>query len=220
MVKIKPGKKPTLSQSLDSKLANLIYRMLDERTQGNKKKNGDHNEDEFANIALARDLQITDAIVYVQQKDLSLQRVKKVMLEKTLERIIRDIREEEKIEMHNILGDDEPMDSDFEGVDVDELMEVKDDNNMNKSVVNLWNIKPAEVPVETTPAAEADDVNTPEGEQIEIIEQVDGSTKEEKKSKKRSKDSSRPSKRQKGMCFYFMLTPQDTPLLHPHRILT
>lgn len=191
MVRIKPAKKPTLAQSLDSKLASLVYRLLDEKTQENKRKNGE-TEDEFAHIALARDLEAADALVYVQQKDLSLQRVKKVMLEKTLERIIREIREEEKIEMHNILGD-EPMDSDFDGVDVDDLMDVKEENDMNKSVVGLWNIKPADLQADTeTPPVEETE--------IQVIEQVDGTAKEEKRSKKRSKDSSKPSKRQKGMC--------------------
>jgi ribosome biogenesis ATPase len=201
MVRVRAGKKPVLSQSLDLKVSNLVYKLLDEKTQENKKKNGDDNEDQFANIALARDLKISDALIYVQQKDLSLQRVKKVMLEKTLERIIRDIKEEEKIEMQNIIGeDDEPMNSDFEGIDVDDLMDVKDQNQMNKSVVNLWNIKQADVPSET-PMDTA--TETEKDEQVEMIERVDGSIKEEKKSKKRSKDSSRPSKRQKGMLLLF-----------------
>jgi ribosome biogenesis ATPase len=201
MVRVRAEKKPVLSQSLDLKVSNLVYKLLDEKTQENKKKNGDDNEDQFANIALARDLKISDALTYVQQKDLSLQRVKKVMLEKTLERIIRDIKEEEKIEMQNIIGeDDEPMDSDFEGVDVDDLMDLKEQNQMNKSVVNLWNIKPADVPSETPMDTSAE---TEKDEQLEMIEQVDGSIKEEKKTKKRSKDSSRPSKRQKGMLLLF-----------------
>lgn len=201
MVKVKSAKKGSSSQSLDSKLSNLIYRLLDEKTEDNKRNNTDDNVDEFANIALAKDLRISEILLYCQQKDLSLQRVKKVILEKTLDRVLKDIRTEEALEIQNIKGDDEPedeiLDSDFEGVNVDDLMDVKDQNTLNKSVVNLWNMK-SESNNDTPNDTEKEDTEK------QIVEEVDGSNKEIKKSKKRSKESSRSSKRQKGMCFYFL----------------
>jgi ribosome biogenesis ATPase len=195
MVKIKPKKSPTVSASLEGKLTNLVYRLLDEQTAANKKKNPDQ-EDEFANIALAKNLKAIDALMFAQQKDLSLQRVKKVLLERTLDKVLKEIRTEEQIELQNIVGEEEQAqdDSDFDGVNVDELMDVKDNNLLNKSVVGLWNLKNEasdSTPVDVTPV-ETDDNR-------EIVEQVDGSSVE-KKSKKRSKDSSKTSsKRKKGM---------------------
>lgn len=201
MVKVKSGKKNSSSQSLDSKLSNLIYRLLDEKTEDNKRNNTDDNIDEFANIALAKDLRISEILLYCQQKDLSLQRVKKVILEKTLDRVLKEIRTEEAQEIQNIKGDepeDEVLDSDFEGVNVDDLMDVKDQNTLNKSVVNLWNMK-SESNNDTPNDTEKEDTEK------QIVEEVDGSSKEIKKSNKRSKESSRSSKRQKGM-LYFKLT--------------
>lgn len=178
MVKIKAKKSQAASNgSLETKLTNLIYRLLDEQTAENKKKNPDE-EDEFANIALAKDLKSIDALIFAQQKDLSLQRVKKVLLERTLDKVLKDIRAEEQLEIQSFTGDQEMNDdSDFDGVNQDELMEVKDNNNLNKSVVELWGLKTESTPVET-----------------------DENKDDEKKSKKRSKDSSKSSsKRQKGM---------------------
>lgn len=202
MVKVKSGKKSNLTGSLDTKLSSLIYRLLDEKTEENKRNNVEENQDEFSNIALAKDLRVSEILLYCQQKDLSLQRVKKVMLEKTLDKVLKDIRNEEAIEIQNIRGEDpeEVLDSDFDGVNVDDLMDVKDTNTLNKGVVNLWNLKsdtntPTETPIDT---------EKEEPEQKEIIEEVDGSTKEVKKSKKRSKDSSKSSsKRQKGKYYSF-----------------
>lgn len=192
MVKVKPPrKKNALSQSLDDKLKNLIYRLLDEKTEDNKRNNTEENEDEFGNIALAKDLRVGEVLLYCQQKDLSLQRVKKVLLEKTLDKVLKDIRTEEAIEMQSFKGDEPEEDSEFEGVNVDDLMDVKDSNTFNKSVVSLWGTKK-----ENTDTPNDTEKEEPE---TEIVEQVDGSSKEVKKSKKRSKDSSRPSKRQKGM---------------------
>ncbi|ONH67610.1 Ribosome biogenesis ATPase RIX7 [Cyberlindnera fabianii] len=193
MVKIKSGKKGTsLVQSLDLKLAGLIDRLLEEKTAVNKRNNPDE-EDEVSLIAMAKDLTLSETMLYAQQKDLSLQRVKKVVLEKTLERILNQIREEERAEFESVYGhapQEEENDSDFDGVEVDELMDVQDTNDMNKSVVNVWNIKPADVP---TPAAETPEVTEKE-DTSEVKDEVENDSK---KSKKRSKDSSRPSKRQK-----------------------
>lgn len=201
MVKVKSSKKNNLTQSLDTKLSNLIYKLLDEKTEENKRTNTEENKDEFANIALAKDLRTGEILLYCQQKDLSLQRVKKVVLEKTLDRVLKDIRAEEAIEIQNIKGDDpeENLPSDFDDVNVDDLMDVKDQNTLNKSVVNLWNTK--------TESNETPNETEKEEPENQMIEEVDGSSKEIKKSKKRSKDSSRPSKRQKGKsnfpCFCF-----------------
>ncbi|KAH3672955.1 hypothetical protein WICPIJ_009964 [Wickerhamomyces pijperi] len=224
MVKIKSNKKgPTLSQSLDNKLSGLIHRLLDEKSTekakayeaAKKDQDGEismdedeEDDDEFKNIALVKDLRFGEVIVYCQQKDLSLQRVKKVLLEKTVEKVLNQMKEEEKLEIQSITGKSiDELDSDFDDVDVDSLMEVKDQNLANKSVVNLWNIKPANVPTATeeatttTKETATKEPATTETKTIgtEIVEEVDGSSVEVKKSKKRSTDASSSSnKRQKG----------------------
>ncbi|KAH3673014.1 hypothetical protein WICMUC_003967 [Wickerhamomyces mucosus] len=236
MVKVKGRKGPSLAQSLDNKLIGLIHKLLDEKSTEKANKNQAQNDDEdidiedddeFKNIALVKDLRFTEVMIYVQQKDLSLQRIKKVMLEKTLEKVLKQMRDEESLELESITGKpvEEELDSDFDGVNVDDLVEVKDQNLANKSVVNLWNIKPANVLTvnqdnntnntnnnnnnNNDPSTqsnnndndnnETETYNENETEDIEkkMIEDVDGSSKEVKKSKKRSNDSSRPSKRQK-----------------------
>lgn len=160
---------------LYSKLSGLAVRYLDEKTRENKRKAPENNE--FENIVLIKNVKFNDLLIYSQQKDLSLQRVKKVLLEKTLQKVVQDLVEEEQEEIDEMnANNDEIIDeiSDLDNTEnADELMEVKDDNSLNKSVVNLWNLKKPEV---ATPPTEV------------VVQEV----------KKRSKESSsRSSKKQK-----------------------
>lgn len=84
-----------------------------------------------------------DMIKYCQDRERSLQRVKHVVLRDSIKRSITQIREFQQEKMDNEPETDGL--SDFEGVDPSTLMDVNDTNQLNRSVVNLWNtVKPAE----------------------------------------------------------------------------
>lgn len=90
MAKAKGKKNGSLTNSLENKLTDLIYRMLEEKTlekQRQLRSQADSSqEDEEMDImdatCFAKDLVPGEIFTYVLSKDLSLQRVKKVPLQK------------------------------------------------------------------------------------------------------------------------------------------
>ncbi|CAH2352733.1 ribosome biogenesis ATPase Rix7p [[Candida] railenensis] len=160
--------KKSLSQSLDQKIYDLVHNLLDEQTKEKQKVFADGEDlDPFAHLALAKDLKTSQVLEYVQRKDFKLKRMKRVTLEKAIEAVLQVCKDDEKEEFGDILGnvdgkDDDvnikdaaKIDSDLEVEDEQNLMEVKDTNSLNKSVVSLWNMNNKEDKEET----ETEEVN-------------------------------------------------------------
>ncbi|SCW01097.1 LAFE_0D05006g1_1 [Lachancea fermentati] len=190
MVKVK-GKKGTLTQGYDNKVSDLIYRMLEEKTVEKKKSNVikkqesndigesyDSSEEmnDLADIYLARDLNFGEVMGFIQSRDLSMQRVKKVVLEKTVERVLKQIIDEENEQFAAYFAventDEDAMNVDGEDLTQKNMMIAPSDNSMNKSITSQWN----------TGKKENSDEKPKD---------------EEKKLKKRAKESTTKSKRQK-----------------------
>ncbi|SCU93445.1 LADA_0G03136g1_1 [Lachancea dasiensis] len=189
MVKMKKSKS-SLSQSFDDKISDLIYRMLDEKSLEKQRlnaakkaslseddlENGSQSDDDFAEVFLARDLVFGEVMAYVQSKDLSMQRVKKVLLEKTVEKSLkRAVAEEEEqfapffAEKNSKISASEPPQ---ESLIQQNMMVAQDTNGMNKSITSQW----GKANFEEVSKDEADKKST---------------------TKKRSKESSSKPKRQK-----------------------
>ncbi|CUS23000.1 LAQU0S07e05050g1_1 [Lachancea quebecensis] len=156
MVKARKSKAP-LSQGFDSKISDLIYLMLDEKSLEKQRANvaekarreeegladeEDPTEDDFSDIFLARDLSFGEVLAFVQSKDLSLQRVKKVLLEKTVEKVLKQAIEEEKEQFAayfaNESSNNDQMNLDNESLSQQNLMVTPTSNDMNKSITSLW----------------------------------------------------------------------------------
>lgn len=135
------AKKRTLTGSLELKVHGLIQSLLVEVTESRKRATPDADNYE---IALARDLRVSQVIDYVQAKDFLLRRAKRNMLSKVVENALQVARDQETEELDDADPQspaiDDVVDSDFDGVDEKDLMEVKDTNALNKSVVSLWNM--------------------------------------------------------------------------------
>lgn len=139
------AKKRSLTGSLELKVFNLIQNLLVEETEQRKK---DAPDDDNFDIALARDLRPSQVVDYIQAKDFLLRRTKKNMLLKVVETALQAARDQETEEIEENADNMSPsigdvIDSDFDGVDEKDLMEVKDTNALNKSVISLWNLESA-----------------------------------------------------------------------------
>lgn len=177
-------KKRTITQSIDQKIYDFIHTLLEEKSSANKKTlSNEESDDPYAYIALAKDLSVSQLIEYIQLKDFQMRRMKRTSLEKAITAVLQVVRDEELEDMADIINSRQaPTESDIDGVDEKDLMEVTDSNALNKSVVSLWNT--------------LDDSKT---EQEKSKEFVDLSSTEESKSKKRAKDpSTRSIKKQKS----------------------
>ncbi|SCV04228.1 LAME_0H16776g1_1 [Lachancea meyersii CBS 8951] len=184
----KPKKsKPSLSNSFDEKVSDLIYRMLDEkslekqrasearrasRENGNMEDAVSSEEDDFADVFLARDLVFGEVMAFIQSKDLSMQRVKKVLLEKTVEKVLKQaVAEEEGQFSAYFTKESISPELEDDKLSKQNLMIAQDSNDMNKSVTSQWNV-----------------AKNKDGERVDD---------QKKSSKKRSKDGSAKPKRQK-----------------------
>ncbi|EGW32138.1 uncharacterized protein SPAPADRAFT_71630 [Spathaspora passalidarum NRRL Y-27907] len=183
------AKSSVVSGPIDQKIYNLIHDLLDEKTAENKEKlSGDAVQDPFTYMESANNLTITQVLSYVQSKDFQLKRMKKNQLEKTISTILKIVRDDEQEELglgppgEEVSGQESEADAET----AHELMEVKDSNSLNKSVVAMWN-------------AESKD-----GETDKEI------SSDSKDNKKRQKESSKSStKRQKKKADY---SPPNTNL--------
>ncbi|AET40600.1 putative AAA family ATPase RIX7 Ecym_6218 [Eremothecium cymbalariae DBVPG len=158
------GKKGSLTQSLDNKIMELIYRLVDEKSLERQRSRvktvgiEDENQDdlvdelknEFPEICLARDLQFGEVLGYVQTRDLSLQRVKKVILEKTVDRVLKQIIKEEYDEIGDLEESGESGESELIDVEKQNMMIVQDTNEMNKNITSQWKITPVSPPTAKT----------------------------------------------------------------------
>ncbi|KAK9480320.1 P-loop containing nucleoside triphosphate hydrolase protein [Lipomyces japonicus] len=83
---------------------------------------------------------------YVQEQDATLRRLKKVLVDKAVADAVKRIADEQLAEEDNGTSggnnnsgvEQIDLESDFEGLDEHDLMEVKDTNSLNKSIVGLW----------------------------------------------------------------------------------
>lgn len=135
----KPGR--SASTPLEKTISELINNLLEDKTTALREQNGEIDESDphsvLQSTALAKDLQYSEILFYAQSKVLRLQREKKVILEKAIDKSLREIREAEHelfLEAHGIdlnapLEIEEP------------LVEPVDENKMNKSIVNTWNLQ-------------------------------------------------------------------------------
>lgn len=174
MVKTASRKGPQRG-SLDGKIEDLIYRLLEEKSLDKKRQlsvDGDGLNEEIDVLCFAKDLAVPEIFTFCQSKDLSMLRVKKVILQKSIERVLKQIVDEEAAEFD---GYDSYRDDTEEPVaKPDNLMPIQDNNEFNKNITNQWSVK------EATPA------DTPE---------ADGSSTQQKK---RAKDTAPvKAKRQK-----------------------
>lgn len=166
-----------MTKALDQKVYNLIFKLLDDRSAANKEKSGGDESKWFLDIALARDLRSAEVIDYLLKQDLLLQRLKRSILEESVDVILKELRKDEEVELAEAiklkdeyeLQNAAQIDSDFENADPNNLMTVKDSNELNKSVVSMWN---------------------KDSEKVE-------SDADEKKTKKRGRDSAKPASKQK-----------------------
>ncbi|KAK8442091.1 Ribosome biogenesis ATPase rix7 [Candidozyma auris] len=171
------GKGGSVTNALNQKVYNLIHDLLQDKSDENKKNNdGDENK-WFLNYALARDLRRSEVLSYLLDKDISMRRYKRSILENTIDIILKTVREDEQEELAEViklqneyeLKQAAQIDSDFDSVDANNLMTVKDTNELNKSVVSMW----------------SKDNEKPE------------SDAEEKKPKKRGRDSAKTASKHK-----------------------
>lgn len=137
-----------------------------------------------------------EVVNFCKEGDFKLKRTKSAAVLKMVEKAIAQI----KIDQDNLWSKNDniptELDSDGEIVDTENLVEFKDTNQQNKSVVDLWNIKPAQV-------NNLSELNT--ATTTPNVENTTEKSDEPKKSKKRersNKEKDSSSKRLKGMIFW------------------
>jgi ribosome biogenesis ATPase len=168
----------------DPSLDRTVYQFVREHLEHQAASDApqDQHESDLNLLSSLKKLTVADAIEICQRRDMRLRRVKKVNLSESAERAFAWIREEEREKQNTQDGIE---DSDFDGVDADSLMDVKDTNQMNKSVVNLWNI-PAVTP-------KPDELKEEDKEESEKPEKRERPDKEKSKKAKKIKLDRRPT---------------------------
>ncbi|CAI5759898.1 unnamed protein product [Candida verbasci] len=140
------AKKGIVNDSIDQKIYHLIHQLLELKSEENKKNltNDDDHQDPFNYIESANNLTISQCITFIQQKDFQLKRLKRNNLEKSVGIVLKLIRDDELLEMGKLNNENSVNEEEFDNDnDHDEntdntYMEVKDSNELNKSVVSLW----------------------------------------------------------------------------------
>ncbi|CCK70372.1 putative AAA family ATPase RIX7 KNAG_0E01040 [Huiozyma naganishii CBS 8797] len=141
----RPAGKHTVSAAFDAKIAALISRLLEEKTLDSKRKGLEGDDTVF----WARDMSVQEILVFAQAKDLSLQRVKRVVLEKTIDRVLKEMIEEEAEEVS--ADEDEISEFDTDATPVaTALNDERANNDMNKDIVSSW--KQSEPESDRTPS--------------------------------------------------------------------
>ncbi|KAG7841450.1 hypothetical protein KL942_001329 [Ogataea angusta] len=172
MAKVKAQKGGILQREMDDKVYNSIMNLLEEQTEVMRSKGITNGP---LTMALAKDLTSLQIFEYVKLKDASFRRTKDDHLRYSIDRVWKTVIADEEEEMKSMGIDPSTLKiKDDESEEQDNMMEVRDTNQANRSVVSLWK--------------DEDEVQTPATETTEP---------EEKKAKKRSKDGSKHSKRPK-----------------------
>lgn len=116
-------------------------------------------KDPYPETYFAKDLDYLETLNFCLSKDLSLKRVKKLSMEKSLDRVLKNVidaeekefqAEIEDVDMENedsndviIIDDNEEPDIKIEKESIDESNMIPDidlNNNMNKDIVSTWNV--------------------------------------------------------------------------------
>lgn len=194
-------------QWLDKKVANLIQALLDEKTAKSQLLDLEEDPNSIVHVSLARDLRVPEVLAYVQAKDPLLRRQKRAILEKSVTVVLTNFREEESLELKDELND-QPSESDNEESDLNNLMDAKDTNSLNKSLVSLWNIKNTKTTIDT----DSDDKSTSKKRTKDV--------KVPMKIKKQKKDRSPPDIKLSSLGGLLTITTQlmelvGLPILHP-----
>lgn len=144
-----------LRGSLDGKIENLIYRLLEEKALEKKRTNTAENDDDdesMETICFAKDLKGAEIFTYCQSKDVTMLRVKKVVLQKSIERVLKQVIDEEAQEFESFpeyRDEDPPAQNSEEQLKEQNLMVTPEINDMNRSITEQWNVK-TETPAEDT----------------------------------------------------------------------
>lgn len=187
----------------DQKVYELIMGYLEGQCERARAKNGELEDEDVVVLSdfdvrpFLKKLTIMEAVNFCKDADFKLKRSKSAAVAKMVEKVFAKIRNEQEATWADADAAGADFDNDIDGIDLDNMMEVSDTNQQNKSVVSLWNIQPAQtIPSETDiPSTPNANTNTAE------------KTEEVKKSKKRdraSKEKEPSSKRQKGMLYYWI----------------
>ncbi|KAL3231772.1 Ribosome biogenesis ATPase RIX7 [Nakaseomyces bracarensis] len=187
MAKPRSKKNGSLTNSLENKLTDLIYRLLEEKSLEKQRELRNNNGGEpipeeemdlMTTTFFAKDLDVGEIFTYVLSKDLSMQRVKKVPLQKTIEKVLKGVVEDEHEELQDLPGYTEESEVatpvDTVALAEKNLMLAPENNDMNKSITSQWANKSENTDNETN-----------------------NETETETKSRKRSKEPTQKAKRQK-----------------------
>ena len=158
------SKKPLISP-LEKKVTDLVYKLLEEKTlekrrsRGDSAGGGDDDGDAFNDIFFAKDLTFNEVNEYCLAKDLSLQRVKRAILQRSVEKVLKEIRAEEKQEFSaypeynegNSGSNNISTNDDEEALRRERnLMSTPSNNDMNRSITSLWSLGQPDSAAEST----------------------------------------------------------------------
>ncbi|KAI5956298.1 RIX7 [Candida jiufengensis] len=139
------AKDKVITGPIEQKILSLVSELIEERTNYNQKQLNEFQEENAFGVGSASDLTTSKVLSYVQSRDFTLKRTKKVQLEKSIAKVLRVLREEEAEHQANSIeaNTDEFPDSESEDFnDLDHnLMELRDPNTTNKSVTSMWNFE-------------------------------------------------------------------------------
>ncbi|QPG77260.1 Ribosome bioproteinsis ATPase rix7 [Brettanomyces nanus] len=116
-------------------LYSLILQLLDERTEQMRKK-GECNGP--FSVALARNLTGLEIFGYAKTHEQSFSRIKEDNLRRSVDRMLKTIMDDEEEEMKNMGVDPISLAEQEEDDNGEKLMEVKDTNQANKSITDMW----------------------------------------------------------------------------------
>jgi ribosome biogenesis ATPase len=167
-----PGKRRLdSSRAIEEAVYELLRAYIEEQPEGDE-----------GLLARLRKLRVSDAVIVCKNSEHRFKRLKDQQLKPAVERAISTIRNEEEDKAKVDAPKLEDFESDFEGVDPNTLMDVKDTNQLNKSVTSLWNIKPAEIL--TQPSSERSTPAPAPGIKAEPPKREEKEKKSKKKGKK------------------------------------
>lgn len=159
-----------VTQSLDQKVYDLILQLLEDQTEEMKQNSGHDESQWFLDVALARDLRAGQILEYIQMKDMSLRRMKRAVLESSISSVLKVVIRDEEAELGEAIRlrqeheEAEALERDeegFAGEGSGALMEVKDTNAFNRSLVAQWKLDDNK---ETKDTKEAKETNEEEEE--------------------------------------------------------
>lgn len=156
--------KKTSISPLEKKVTDLIYKLLEEKTlEKRRSQEGSATDNAFDDIFFAKDLTLNEVNDYCLARDLSLQRVKRAILQRSVEKVLKEIRAEEKQEFSaypefnegNPGGNDS--NNNIDTNDEEEalrrernLMSTPNNNDMNRSITSLWSLGQPDSAVDST----------------------------------------------------------------------